>query len=78
VYPTPASSLLSIEVAQPGSHPSTLAIYDASGRLHRQWQTTAGATYSAIIPVSDLAPGIYYMHLHSNGGQLSKTFMVVR
>jgi hypothetical protein len=78
VYPSPASSLLNIDLSWDDAQAATITIYDASGRLYRQWESTAGTSYQSNISVSELPAGIYYMSVKGQSGQITKSFSIVR
>lgn len=78
VYPSPASTLLNIDLSWDESQAATIAIYDVSGRLYRQWQTPAGSSYQSNMSVSQLPAGTYYMSVTGNSGQITKSFSIVK
>jgi hypothetical protein len=77
VYPSPAGSLLSINIAWQQAQAATITIYDRTGRLQGQWGTPAGASYQSSICVSSMAPGTYYMVVKGENGSITKAFDVV-
>lgn len=79
VYPSPASDHISIALTQPAARAATLSIYDATGRLQRQWQSPAGKTYEATLSIGDMPSGHYYLQvLDADGHHLSRPFAVVK
>ncbi len=78
LYPSPAYSLLNIDIAWEVEQKAIITICDVSGRIWRQWQTPAGKAYQANIPVSDLDQGIYYMSIKWPSAQVTRSFGVVR
>lgn len=82
VQPNPFRDALTIEFAPTAGTPTTLGVYDVTGRSVRTWTLTAGATTrtwtwdgrdSAGRPVS---PGVYFVRLHS--GDAVRSERVVR
>jgi hypothetical protein len=78
VYPSPATDILSIDLSWNEAQPATMAIYDVSGRLCRQWQVSEGTAYQANISVSQLPAGSYYMTAKAQNRQITKNFIVAR
>lgn len=70
VYPNPATQLLTIENAPPGTQ---LTVYDMAGRLVLQQQLKSR---EELIDVSFLTPGMYLVRMTNNEGkQLQTKFM---
>jgi hypothetical protein len=78
VYPSPATDILNIDLSWDDAQSARIGIYDASGRLYRQWECTTGTSYQSNISVSELPSGTYYMSVTGNNGQLKKSFSVIR
>jgi len=78
LYPVPASTVLNIDLNWDTEQTAIIAVYDASGRLYHQWQTTKGTAYQSNISVSDLQPGTYYMSVKGVNGQIERSFSVVK
>jgi hypothetical protein len=78
LYPSPASSIVSVDLRMEQPQPATLGIYDIQGMLHRQWSVAATGSYAATIPVADLSAGIYYLRVSTTAGQSTRAFTVER
>ncbi|MBS1689976.1 MAG: T9SS type A sorting domain-containing protein, partial [Bacteroidetes bacterium] len=78
LYPSPASSYINIDLKWDNTQPCLLAIYDMNGKLYKQWQTTAGNSYHASVPVNQLPAGNYILEVQNDKGQTAKQFSIVR
>jgi hypothetical protein len=77
IYPSPAGILLNIDLTWNEPQTAIISIYDASGRLCKQWDVPSGIRYQANTSVSQLPSGTYYMYVKGQTGQASKSFSVV-
>lgn len=78
LYPVPAATTLTIDIKWPQPHTARLAIYDVNGRLYRQWQTDASATYHNSIPVADLPVGNYILVAKQGDAATTARFSISR
>jgi|GEM_PF-3025787 len=78
LYPVPAATTLTIDIKWPQPHTARLAIYDVNGRLYRQWQTDASATYHNSIPVADLPVGNYILVAKNRDATATARFSISR
>ncbi len=64
-------NILHLRFSNPTSQQVTLAVYDASGRLVREFYSGKSATYNRLWPVGNWASGVYFVRLESSTGVLS-------
>jgi hypothetical protein len=74
-FPDPATDLLNIRLSWNEATSFTVAIYNISGSLVRQWAVPAIQNYTRAIPVSDLAPGNYIIKAGNAGQQMVQQFV---
>jgi len=77
-YPNPAKDNMTIEYALDNSTHVTVEIFDANGKLireYKQGKQDAGK-YSLNVNVSNLQSGKYYFSIKANGTRLMKSFVV--
>ncbi|HXS36348.1 MAG TPA: T9SS type A sorting domain-containing protein [Flavipsychrobacter sp.] len=77
LYPLPANTVMNIDMHFDQPQQGTMAIYDASGRLYRQWQFNSTANYHGGISVSQLPAGSYVLKVLGNNTQYAQRFSVV-
>jgi hypothetical protein len=77
LYPSPANTVMNIDMNFDEPQKGSIAIYDISGRLYLQWQFNSTANYHQSISVSQLPAGNYVLRTHSNGAQYVQRFTVV-
>lgn len=77
LYPSPASSYINVDLSNLDNKAAILAIYDATGRLYKQWQTTPGSSYHATVPVNALPAGNYFLEMREGQAQKTTQFSVV-
>lgn len=77
LYPSPASSYINVDLSNLDNKAAILAIYDATGRLYKQWQTTPGSSYHATVPVNALPAGNYFLEMREGQTQKTTQFSVV-
>lgn len=76
VYPSPANSVLNIDIHTQKELPIIIAIYDMQGRIWSQWQVDAALFSHSSIPVSQMPAGNYILNVKNESGQVSKMFTV--
>jgi hypothetical protein len=78
IYPSPATDMAHISLSWDSPQAATLAIYDASGRLWRQWTAPEAVSYQGSISLSTLPTGIYYLHVRGRDAELSRSFSIAK
>lgn len=78
VYPVPTATTLTIDIKWAQPHAARLVIYDVSGRIYRQWETNASATYHSSIPVADLPVGNYILVAKTGNAATTARFSISR
>jgi len=76
VYPVPAHGALHIDVKWDAAQAATIAIFDAEGRVVRQWTTPEGTEYKGAVTIDDLAAGMYFVKISGAQGQIVKSIVV--
>ena len=75
--PNPASDFLTLEFTTASSENIICKIFDVSGKLLiSQSYSHSGGTFSEIIPISQLADGLYMMHIETTKGKSIRKFIV--
>jgi hypothetical protein len=80
IYPNPARQRMNFRYALPEAQKVRLVVYDVLGRKVKtlvQGQTPAGE-HTAAFNVNDLAGGVYFGRLETEGGQLTRKVTVVK
>ncbi|HXS35716.1 MAG TPA: T9SS type A sorting domain-containing protein [Flavipsychrobacter sp.] len=77
IYPSPANSILDIDIKWDEVQTGIIAIYDMQGRLWHQWQTANGVAYHNSISVAQLPAGNYILKIRGENGQLADRFSVM-
>lgn len=79
LFPNPASSTLDVDILEGPAGSGRVDIADMMGRVVRSVPYEAGER-SLVIPVTTLAPGIYYCRLRTDGGftSASTRLMILR
>ncbi|RYD55324.1 MAG: T9SS type A sorting domain-containing protein [Sphingobacteriales bacterium] len=79
IYPIPATSNVTIDIATKTPTDMLMSICDVSGKLIKQWnQPAIGKQYTETISVADLAVGSYWLKVSSAYGQSGKQFSIIR
>ncbi|MGN6568060.1 MAG: T9SS type A sorting domain-containing protein, partial [Flavipsychrobacter sp.] len=76
VYPSPASSYINVDLSDMDNKAAILAIYDATGRLYKQWQSQPGNSYHVTVPVNALPAGDYFLEMREGQTQKATQFTV--
>ncbi len=77
-YPNPASTHLTLQYVLPKPDDVQIQLYNATGQIvqtHQQANLAAGA-HTTTIEVADLATGIYFYVLQSNGKQFTERLII--
>jgi len=77
LYPSPANTVMNIDMSFDISQQGTIAIYDMSGRLYHQWQFNSTTNYHEGISVSQLPVGNYVLVALGNSTRSAQRFTVV-
>jgi hypothetical protein len=69
LYPNPFSDILSIRVPSGADKPWYVQMYNNTGQLMRVFTMPSGLEegHSAVLPVADMAPGMYWMQVYGAG-----------
>lgn len=62
------SEVMHVRFSQPGNDRITISLYDASGRLVRNYYTGRSQELYRVYPVAHLSPGVYFVHVISSDG----------
>lgn len=76
IYPNPAQDMLTIQLSTKETQPYTVAIYNTTGALVRQWQETGAAR--RILPVGDLQAGTYILTTGNGREKTATQFVIAR
>lgn len=75
VWPNPAGNELHIALPDQAAENVVITITDPSGKIiAREISHQAGNSITSILDISDLAPGLYFVHLNSGDLEISKMF----
>ncbi|MCO6480426.1 MAG: T9SS type A sorting domain-containing protein [Phaeodactylibacter sp.] len=79
LFPNPVTNELTVSFILPDAMPVQVVVTDLNGRMLTQ-QPLAGdaGRQETRIDASQMAPGVYFVHLLSQGAKLTKKFVVVR
>ncbi len=77
LYPSPACTVMNIDMNFNAPQQGTIAIYDVSGRMHRQWQFSTTTHFHQGISVAELPAGNYVLIALGNGTRSAQQFTVV-
>jgi hypothetical protein len=73
------SDVMHIRFSQPGNDQVTVSLFDASGRLVRNYYAGQSRDFYRVYPVADLSPGVYFVHvISSDGSQMSAKTVKIR
>lgn len=76
MYPNPATDFLFVRADLKNRQPYTIRVTDMNGRLLKAWDEPATTTVQKQIPVAELPPGAYLLHLHTEDAEATETFMI--
>ncbi|MEM1215367.1 MAG: T9SS type A sorting domain-containing protein, partial [Bacteroidota bacterium] len=77
LYPNPAQETLNVYLGDAGSEQWTLQIIDAQGRQVGRYAAPIGHT-TYLLPVADLAAGVYYLRVSDARERTGKTYAWVK
>ncbi len=79
LFPNPAANVVRVEGYLPSSTATTISIVNALGQTVSVNKFPAGGTmFSEVISVADLANGTYFMNIATEGGNVSKQFVIAK
>ena len=79
LFPNPVTNELTVSFILPESMPVQLLVTDLNGRVLNQQPLNGDAgRQETRVDASRMAPGVYFVHLLSQGAKLTKQFVVVR
>ncbi|MCQ2266008.1 MAG: T9SS type A sorting domain-containing protein, partial [Bacteroidales bacterium] len=77
IYPNPATNFLNIDLSTENAQNITLNICDMSGKIiYTDILNHNGGTQNFKVPVSELASGMYFLHLNTTTGKSIQKFIV--
>lgn len=76
VYPVPAQGMLHVDIKWNEAQAATIAIYDMSGKVVRQWNAPYGTEYRSGVSVDGMAAGVYTIRISGTEGQIIKQMVV--
>lgn len=77
IYPNPATNFLNIDLSSENAQNITLNICDMSGKIiYTDILNHNGGTQNFKVPVSELASGMYFLHLNTTTGKSIQKFIV--
>lgn len=78
LYPVPASDLLHIRLDNLANEQLYFSVSNIEGKILKTWQAQASKTYQYALPVADMAPGHYILHMSSGAYSNAAQFTIVR
>ncbi|MCB0598447.1 MAG: T9SS type A sorting domain-containing protein [Lewinellaceae bacterium] len=79
LFPNPVTNELTVSFILPDAMPVQLFVTDLNGKVvNRQPLNGDAGRQEAKVDASRMAPGVYFVHLVSQGAKLTKKFVVVR
>ena len=79
VAPNPATTTVTVSLAEAPAGPVTLHLRDMAGRAVRRWERTAAAASSAAawtLDLSGIAPGVYVLHVGTGARTYTRRLVV--
>lgn len=78
LFPNPAVNMVNITANWKEPQAFTVAIYNTSGQIIRQWAEEPVTDYKKQIPVTDLSAGTYFISIKGEGTNITKQFNVMK
>lgn len=79
LFPNPVTNELTVSFILPEAMPAQVLVTDLNGKLLRRQSLNGDAgRQETVVDASQLAPGVYFVHLLSQGAKVTKKFVVVR
>ncbi len=76
IYPVPVQNILHVDLTWDNAQAANIAIYDAQGRIAKQWSTPSGTTYNGTVALDNLSEGTYFIRITGTMGQIVKQLVV--
>jgi hypothetical protein len=77
VYPNPTAGLLHLQIDNARAQPVEIAIISTTGQvLHQNRHDNPGSHFSALLDLSNRAPGVYLVRITVNGASLIRKVIV--
>lgn len=76
VYPVPARNILHVDLTWETAQAANITIFDAQGRVVRQWETPATKTFGSTVSIDNLADGLYFISINGTEGKIVKQLVV--
>ena len=76
VYPVPAQNTLNIDLTWNEAQASIATIYDAQGKVVRQWDVPSATEYHTSVSVNNLSEGVYFLQISGANGQIVKQIVI--
>ncbi|MCD6011594.1 MAG: hypothetical protein K0Q79_1456 [Flavipsychrobacter sp.] len=76
VYPVPAQNVLNVDLKWDVAQAASITIFDAQGRVVRQWETPSSTAYASSVSISNLADGLYFISINGTEGKIVKQLVV--
>jgi hypothetical protein len=77
LFPVPATAYINLQLDLDTKQDIKVTITDMNGRIVKHWNEQQVQHYKKFIPIMDLTPGNYSIHISGRGSQ-SRTFSVIR
>ncbi len=78
LYPTTAKTYINVYVDWKTARSFSVAIYDSTNALVKEWNESARASYQKSVDISALPTGNYSVAVRSKQEELSGTFIISR
>ncbi|WP_276135098.1 T9SS type A sorting domain-containing protein [Polluticoccus soli] len=78
LYPIPATSYINLSMQFTKPQAFSVRIFDMQGRLVSNWQEAAQKQYNKQVPLTNMTPGQYTVHILAGNESISRQFTVVR
>ncbi len=78
VYPVPAQNTLNVDMKWDVAQAATVTMYDAQGKVVRQYNVPSATEFHSSVSVNNLAEGFYFLQINGAQGQIVKQIVVGR
>ena len=76
IYPVPAQNMLHVDVKWAVAQTADITIYDAMGKVVRQWNAPSVTEYNSAVSVNGLADGTYFVKIAGEKNQIVKQLVI--
>ncbi len=76
IYPVPAQNMLHLDVKWAVAQTADITIYDAMGKVVRQWNAPSVTEYNSAVSVNGLADGTYFVKIAGEKNQIVKQLVI--